>query len=583
MHVYSPDDLERMRKDFRVFLAAIWAHLGLPAVTPIQNDIALYLMGFYMDKGKLTKANRRRMIQAFRGVGKSWETSAFVCWLLFRSIEEKILVVSASKDRSDSFTIFVKRLLQDVPFLSYLAPGRGCRDSNIAFDVSGCQITHAPSVKSVGITGQITGSRASVIIADDVEVLNNSLTLTMRERLAKAITEFDAVILPGGQIIYLGTPQTEESIYKDLPARGYDVMIWPAEVPELKLLEAYGPHLAPFVQEMVDRGDTPGTPTEPSRFDWVDLSERRMSYGKAGYQLQFMLNTQLSDAERYPLKLADLCVMSFDALAGLGPSKVVWASGPDHVLDVPTTGLSGDRFHKPMTISETWAPFERTIMAIDPSGRGADEAAYCVLKTLYGNIYLVESGGYKEGYSPETLGKMCATMKKWGVQRVITEENFGDGMFTALLRSAMLQHQVTGALLLDEDAVKRTQQKERVIIDTLEPVMMSHRLIVLESVIHADFHSTRAEGRERYGLFYQIGRITRDKDSLKQDDRLDALTIGVGYLTQVIKLDQTDSELKQQEKDKQAVVQAFMDGVLKFSLVPLQESREKPFVDPWVH
>jgi hypothetical protein len=40
-------------------------------------------------------------------------------------------------------------------------------------------------VKSVGITGQLTGSRASLIIADDIEVPKNSLTHTQREKLSE--------------------------------------------------------------------------------------------------------------------------------------------------------------------------------------------------------------------------------------------------------------------------------------------------------------------------------------------------------------------------------------------------------------
>ena len=86
----------------------------------------------------------------------------------------------------------------------------------------------APSVRSVGITGQMTGGRATIIVADDVEIPSNSLTQVRRERLAEAVKEFDAVLVPGGEVTYLGTPQTEMSLYNQLPQRGYDIRIWPS-------------------------------------------------------------------------------------------------------------------------------------------------------------------------------------------------------------------------------------------------------------------------------------------------------------------------------------------------------------------
>src|SRR5690606_37752767 len=167
--------------DFRNFLFLVWEYLWKagaitapkPDPTPIQYDIAHYLQ----------HGPRRKIIQAFRGIGKSWITSAYVCWQLLRDPDYKFLVVSASKTRSDDFTTFTKRLIRDHPLLQHLQAREGQRDSMVAFDVGPASPAHAPSVKSVGIFGQLTGSRATEIIADDVEVPNNSLTQDMREKL----------------------------------------------------------------------------------------------------------------------------------------------------------------------------------------------------------------------------------------------------------------------------------------------------------------------------------------------------------------------------------------------------------------
>ena len=178
-------------KDFRNFLYLTWKHLNLPDPTPTQYDIAEYV-----DNGP-----RRCCIQAFRGVGKSWITSAYVCHQLLLNPSMNILVVSASKTRSDDFSTFTLRLINEMPILKHLIPREEQRSSKIAFDVGPAPAAHAPSVKSVGITGQLTGSRADLIVADDVESLNNSLTQVMRDKIQETIKEFDAVLKPDGRIV----------------------------------------------------------------------------------------------------------------------------------------------------------------------------------------------------------------------------------------------------------------------------------------------------------------------------------------------------------------------------------------------
>ena len=86
----------QLKNDFRYFLTAVWTHLALPAPTRAQLCIAEYLQN----------GPKRLQIQAFRGVGKSWITAAFVLWTLYNDSNKKIMVVSASKDRAASFSIF---------------------------------------------------------------------------------------------------------------------------------------------------------------------------------------------------------------------------------------------------------------------------------------------------------------------------------------------------------------------------------------------------------------------------------------------------------------------------------------------
>jgi len=507
-------------KDFKNFLYLAWKHLTLPNPTPIQYDISDYLQD---------TRERRIVIEAFRGVGKSWITSAFVCHQLLLNPQENILVVSASKTRADDFSTFTLRLIHEMPILAHLKPKDGQRMSKISFDVAPAKASHAPSVKSLGITGQLTGSRAGIIIADDVESANNSMTQMMRDKLAETIKEFEAVLKPGGRIIFLGTPQTEMSIYNLLDERGYKTRIWPARYPDDRLKTAMGYKLAAVI---ADEADKENQPTDPDRFDSDDLLEREASYGKSGFALQFMLDVSLSDADKYPLKLNDFIVMSGPSSWSEAPVSVQWASGKeqiDSVKQLPNLGLKADYWAAPMNTATDTAKWDGSVMSIDPAGRGKDETAYAVVKMIKGQLYLTAAGGLKNGYSEDSLEVLCRVAKEQKVNKVVVESNFGDGMFTQLLKPVLTRvHPVS----IEE--VRHNISKEKRMIDTLEPILNQHRLVVDDKVILQDYQS---EVELKYKLFYQLTRLTRDKGSLIHDDRLDALSMAVGYWVETLDRD----------------------------------------------
>ena len=510
-----------IKSDFRNLVWIIWRHLNLPEPTPVQYDICRFLQN----------GPRRIGVEAFRGVGKSWITAAFVCWLLYCDPQHKILVVSASKTRADNFSTFVLDLIHAVPQLVFLAPRDGQRQSKLSFDVGPATPDQSPSVMSLGITSQIAGTRADTIVADDIEVPNNSATQALRDKLSERIKEFDAVLKPGGRVIYLGTPQTEQSIYNDLPTRGYVFRIWPALYPRPEQREKYGARLAPLIAQALD--DTPdlaGTPTDGIRFSQDDLAERRLSYGKQGFALQFQLDTSLSDMDRYPLKLGDMIVYPLDGQKS--HVDFMWASGPQQVLDLPAVGLQGDRYHKPGWVSETAADYEGCMMFVDPSGRGKDETAYAIVKSLHGRLFLVSSGGYRDGYSETTLRTIIHQAKLHKVNMIQTEPNYGGGMFSSLLSGAAQKY---GYPVTVEEAKWSQTQKEARIVDVLEPVLSQHRLVVCPKVVEEDMKDREEytpEEQNSYRLFYQLTRITIDRGALAHDDRVDALAGAVAYWTE---------------------------------------------------
>ena len=535
--------------DFRNFVFLVWQHLNLPDPTPVQYDMAEYLQ----------HAPKRAVIEAFRGVGKSYITSAFVCWKLLLDPETKVLVVSASKVRSDDFSTFTQRLIHELPVLYHLRSREGQRQSKVAFDVGPCQASHSPSVKSVGITGQLSGSRADIIVADDVEVPNNSMTQTMRVKLSEAVKEFDAVLKPDGSIVYLGTPQTEMSLYETLPERGYEVRIWPSRYPEEKQVIRYSNKLAPFIQDLLDRGATVGDPTDPLRFDAEDLLERELSYGKSGFALQFQLDTSLSDADKYPLKLSDLIIMGVDSTKA--PEKPVWTRDPrNKLLELPNVGLPGDFFYSPETKLGDWIEYSGSVLSIDPSGRGKDETGYAVVKMLNGYLYVSECGGLRGGYKNENLQTLSVIAKRNDVNLILIESNFGDGMFMELLKPVLRKvHNVT------MEEIRSSTQKEKRIIDTLEPVMNQHRLVVDPNVIEKDYKTVQdypIESQVRYMLFHQMTRVTKERGALIHDDRLDALQMAVQYWVDFMAADAEIEIRTRKDELLDLEIEKFVAGVM---------------------
>lgn len=513
----------RMKADFVFFLFVLWKALSLPVPTRCQIDMAKKLSA---------GDNRRFILQAFRGIGKSFITCAFVVWKLWNNPDLKFMIVSASKERADANSIFIKRIIDLMPQLQELKPKQGQRDAVISFDVGPAKPDHSPSVKSVGITGQLTGSRADILIADDVEVPGNSATQAARDRLSELVKEFDAILKPGGTVIYLGTPQTEMTLYRQLEGRGYSTTIWPARYPrDEKDWKSYGDRLAPMLQAELE-SDPEGyywRPTDEVRFDDEDLKERELSYGKAGFALQFMLNPNLGDAEKYPLKLRDLIVADLDPESS--PMVYQWLPNLQNKReDVPNVGLMGDSYHTYQTVGSAFSSYTQKILVIDPSGRGKDETGYAVLYQLNGYIFVMEAGGMRGGYEDSTLEALAKIGRKWKINEYVIEGNFGDGMYLELFKPVAAR--IHPAAVTE---VKSKGQKELRICDVLEPIMGSHRLIVNSSTIVSDYQTAADKDGVRnpiYSLFYQMTRISRERGSLAHDDRLDALAIGVQFFVE---------------------------------------------------
>lgn len=509
-------------KDFRVYLKYAWSNLNIPCPTPVQYDIADFLQS----------ENKRKVILAFRGVGKTWETAAYATWRLLRQPNTKILIVSGSGNKSNEIANFIYKMIYEFEILQHLRPNltKNNNDSAIKFDVTGCNIEVAPSLKSLGISSQLAGSRADLVIADDVENITNSGTEDQRAKIEHACGEFESILKPGenSEIVYLGTPQTQESLYTKLADKGFVVRIWTARYPEN--IDVYNGMLAPMIVDNIN-----GMVNEivDTRFTRQDLIEREASIGRSSFRLQFMLDTSMSDANRFPLRTYDM--ITYNTRVEEGPSFISWSSDlNNHILEFANLGFNGDKFFRPMEVSNQLVKWEDCVMSIDPSGRGSDETGYSIVKQLMGKLFVVEVGGVLGGYSNETLKKLSIIAKKHSINTIVIESNFGDSMWAELFKPILYKiHRCQ----IDEFRAKG--QKEIRLIETIEPLLNQHKLIFDYELIKNDIIMARENPQNlQYSLIHQLTHLSSDRNSLKHDDKVDALSIALNYFKERMSIDE---------------------------------------------
>ena len=533
---------QKCRNNFKNFLYVVFQYINLPSPTEIQYAIA----------DELQNRESDLILNGFRGVAKSTITGIYNGWLLDRDPENtQIIYVGANQEEAKKFMKFTRGLLDVVPFLNYLIPDvkAGQRDNALTFDVAPAGMKIQPSCKAVGIFGNLTGNRATHIIADDIETSENCDTQIKRDHIESAVTEFRQIVSPlKGSLLFLGTPHTEVSIYNKLYDKGIPARIFPIKFPTEQQQEKYGNKLAPYIINKIQQDPTLiDTSTDPLRFD-DEMIIKLEAEGRSKFAMQQMLDTTLSDVERYPLKCSDLIVMDLDK--DIAPEKVAYGSSVNLILkDIPCNGIGTDRFHSPIPLPDVkWLNYSYKIMTIDPSGRGKDELAYSLGGVLNSQIFLLKQGGLQGGYVEENLYTLANLAKEYKVNKIKIESNFGDGMFTALFMPILKK---VGYQCKVEE-VRHNTQKEKRIIDTLEPVMNQHRLIVDKKVIRDDYDSIRVyplEKQQQYSLFYQMTRITKDRGSLNHDDRLDCLSMMVADCLEMMSSD-IDERIQQRLDDE---------------------------------
>lgn len=535
--------------------------LAYPTFTPFLEDCMEYLgfecswvqkdIGHYLEHGPLY-----RMIQAQRGQAKTTITAIYAVWRLIHDPTTRIVILSAGENMASQISTLIIQLIAGMDFLEVLRPDRaaGDRASRENYDVhySLKGPDKSPSIACFGATSTVQGSRADLLIADDIESYKNSRTPVQREVLTDITRDFTS-ICSQGDIIYLGTPQSVDSIYNALPSRGYDIRIWTGRFPTNDEIPNYHGFLAPRILQIVKARpelQTGGGPMgdRGQAIDSVIVPEDKMvakevDQGPAFFQLQHMLDTALMDAGRYPLNPAKIFFADLRD-STKAPLNMQLYRDRNCQIAVPAQYPLQLEYHLVPNMGNEFGKYSQTYMYIDPAGGGqnGDETGYAITREAAGKIFVARVGAVPGGLGNAPLEKLVQIAMQHGVDNIGIEKNFGNGALSSVI-TPMLNKATTdaGRSPIGIEDIWESGQKELRIIDILEPVIENGRLIMDEQVIEDDWDQCQqyaVQDRPVFSLFYQMARITRDRNCLIHDDRLDALAAAVRYFVLALQKDE---------------------------------------------
>ena len=526
------------RDRFSKFLEDAMDVLGFD-VTGMQQDIGAFLAYHPGDV----------MVMAGRGEAKSTIACILAVFVLIHDPSHRHLLISAGEAKAKENSHLIVSLLTGMPELKCLLPDtqNGDRSSVEEFDVHYTLkgISASPSVRCLGVTANTQGFRSDTTWIDDVESAKNSETQQQREKLLQLTRDFPSVcvgrpeqgVLP--RLAWLGTPQSRDSIYNTLPGRGVTVRVWPHRYPTQEQLPHYGGLLAPYVTERLQ--DSPGLmtgggalgnqgqPTDPKLKSESTLQAIELNQGTPFFQLQHMLSTALTDANRYPLKTEHL-VLSGAVSLGQVPAvvkrsvvpatAVKWQVG-SQVWALQTPAVVG---------TETLDCRDRVVGYVDPAAGGAngDETAYAVGCIANGSVWGLSCGGLRGGYDLAIMEQLAQRLAECGVTHVVIEQNMGHGGFRQVFTPVLFR--IYSSLGLPQPSVADdlvpSTLKEKRIVAALAPVMGRGSLVLTQPLLDQDRSDCERYGPEERvtrSLLHQVSRMQETRGAVKHDDRVDAL------------------------------------------------------------
>ena len=410
-----------------------------------QRKMARWLMKIWNSK------KREALLMAFRNSGKSTIVGLFCAWILLKNANLRILVMAADQALASKMVRNIKRIIEKHDLTKHLIPAKKEQWGKDSFLIVRSAEFRDPSVLARGLGGNITGSRADVIICDDVEVPRNSGTPFKRAELREKLKELDYVITPNGMILYIGTPHCFNTIY------------------QTKKDEAHiddEPFLQGFDELKIPIFDKQGKSVWGERFSLARIAAIRRRNGEKSFLSQMMLEPVNMSEGR--LDVADLVV--FD-----GELETVFVQGKMELY------LNKKRL---VSASCWWDPAFGVAF-----NKGDASVIACVFTAEDGSLWLYrvryleinEADGDKS--ASLQCQKVAGFVKRYFLPSVRIEKN-GIGRFLpGILRQELAKANVNCSVI--EETSKKA--KDDRIIEAFDALLADKALNVHKSVLETPF------------------------------------------------------------------------------------------------
>lgn len=501
-------------------------------------DRAMEVLGFSMLeiqedilKFALDPSEPSVMVQAQRGQAKRTVCAIALVWDLIQYPHHRNAIVMPQEQLAKDLMHLVRRLFKTLPELTPFLPDKraGDRDSTMAMDLhhSLKGVDKSPSLAPISVEAILQGRRTDLTILDDIESASRSLTAEGRAKLLSKALDFYAIC--EYRIVWLGTPQSMDSMYFELPAKGVKVRVWPGRFPTDEELEFYGDTIAPWILEKIRKnpslqtgGGLDGTRGQCTCPELKGEEEHKALElkGKEWYELQYMLNATLSDAHRKALDPRDIVVVPHGETF---PVSLTVGSGPGYIYKHASGGRTYELALPSSTHTSHRAPIIKAY--IDPAAGGnvsKDRTAFAVVGLVGGNLIVLSHGSVPGGYDAAIMEQLAKYLIPHKPSLVVIEKNMGFGAYKEIFQPILLSEatKVGWSPGIDEDLVR--VQKELRIIETLGPIMGRKSLWVTDRALREEaqyMDGIRSIDAASYSLWSQMSNITRTKGCLRHDDK----------------------------------------------------------------
>lgn len=431
-----------VQADFRLFFV-LWNQQQNMPTPDLHVHMAQWLEEQWHD------GNTRLLLMAFRGAGKSTMVGMFAAWLIYRDPNIRIMVLAADLNLSKKMVRNVKRILERHILTRHLKPKGADQWAADRFTVERARESRDPSMMAKGVTANITGSHADIIICDDVEVPNTCDSAEKRLQLRERLAEIAYVLESGGTQVYVGTPHHYYSIYADVarPEIGEDI-----------------PFLDGFERLSLPIMDCHGKSACPERYSKADIAQMKRDSGPNKFDSQMMLR---------PVNITQ---------GRLDPDALQFYTGDveyDRTVNALYLG------HQQMVGASCWW---------DPAfghqeNRGDDSVLAIVYGDMGGNFYLhhlhyIEIDPHSDVDEATQQARIVADLaKKYYIPAISVETN-GIGKFLPnILRKALVKVSCPARVQEKHNTTKKSTR----ILESFDAVMAAGRLFVHKNVCDTPF------------------------------------------------------------------------------------------------